>query len=74
MARGERPRKQRIEVWVTPEEKAAIEANAKRCRSRSSSSYLRELGQGFEPKSRFDQQFIRELMAIKADQGVWEVY
>ncbi|MEB3286885.1 MAG: conjugal transfer protein TraJ [Vampirovibrionales bacterium] len=69
MARGTRPRHKKIEVWTTPEEKEAIEANAKRCRSRSTSEYLRELGQGFEPKSRFDQEFIKEIMALKADQG-----
>jgi len=69
MTRGTRPRHTRIEVWVTPEEKAVIEANAKRCRNRSTSEYLRDLGQGFEPKSRFDQEFIKTIMSLKADQG-----
>lgn len=69
MARGTRPRSQRIEVWATPEEKAVIEENARKCRSRSASEYLRELGQGFEPRSRFDQEFLKELMALKADQA-----
>ncbi|MEB3286611.1 MAG: conjugal transfer protein TraJ [Vampirovibrionales bacterium] len=69
MTRGTRPRNMRIEVLVTPEEKSAIEANAKRCRTRSTSEYLRELGQGYEPKSRFDQEFIRTMMTLKADQG-----
>lgn len=69
MARGTRPRGHRIDVWVTAEEKKAIEYNAANCRSRSMSEYLRDLGQGFEPKSRFDQDAIKELMALKADQG-----
>lgn len=69
MSRGTRPRSQRIDVWVTPEEKKDIEANAANCRSRSISEYLRDLGRGFEPRSRFDQDAIKELITLKADQG-----
>lgn len=68
MARGTRPRQQRIEVWLSPEELALIDSNAK-ASGMSRSRFLRELGKGFQPKSYFDNQAIRELVKTRADQG-----
>jgi len=68
MSRGTRPRQNRLDVWVTSEEKQAIEANAARvCMSRS--EYLRALGLGYQPKGRFDIEAIERLVKIHGDQG-----
>ncbi len=68
MARGTRPRQQRIEVWLNPEELVQIDANAKAC-GLSRSKFLRELGRGYQPNSVYDHQAIRELVKTRADQG-----
>ncbi len=68
MARGARPRQQRIEVWLSPEELSQIDTNAKAC-GMSRSQFLRELGRGHQPQSVFDHQAIRELIKTRADQG-----
>lgn len=57
-----------IRVWVTPEEKAQIEANAKQT-GHSTSSYLRSLGLGYAPKSIIDNQQVMELAKINGDLG-----
>lgn len=57
-----------INVWVTPDEKAAIEAFAKQC-GRSTSGYLRMLGLGYEPKSIMDNARVEELAKINGDLG-----
>ena len=68
MARGTRPRKNRIEVWCDDDEFQRIRANAHGTRL-SNSEFLRNLGKGYEPKSAFDREAIRELAKLHADQG-----
>jgi hypothetical protein len=68
MARGTRPRGKRIEVWLTEQEYEAITANASRVKQ-AHSEFLRNLGIGFQPKSRLDQEAIQALMKLHADQG-----
>jgi hypothetical protein len=68
MARGTRPRKNRIEVWCDDDELARIRANAHDTRL-SNSEFLRNLGKGYEPKSSFDREAIKELAKLHADQG-----
>jgi len=67
-AQGNRPRGNRIDVWADETELAEINA---RCRALklSRSEYLRNLGLGYQPKSQFDQEAIRELVKLHADQG-----
>jgi hypothetical protein len=57
-----------INVWVTPDEKAQIEALAKQT-GRSTSAYLRLLGQGYVPKSIIDHGQVMELARINGDLG-----
>jgi hypothetical protein len=57
-----------IRVWVTPDEKAAIEDFARQC-GRSTSSYLRMLGLGYEPRSIVDNDRVEELAKINGDLG-----
>lgn len=68
MTRGTRPRGKRIDVWVSEEEYQAIVSHAKRLRL-SHSTYLRNLGLGYQPKSQFDQEAVREIVKLHADQG-----
>lgn len=68
MARGTRPRGKRIEVWVSEAEHQQILENSKGCKL-SGSAYLRLLGLGYEPKSQFDQDSIKQLVKLHADQG-----
>jgi hypothetical protein len=68
MARGTRPRRNRIEVWCDDDELAKIRANAHDTRL-SNSEFLRNLGKGYEPKSAFDKEAIRELARLHGDQG-----
>lgn len=63
-----RIRKKAIKVWVTEEEKEAIEANARSTRL-SNSSYLRNLGLGFEPASTLDHESVLKLLKVNADLG-----
>jgi hypothetical protein len=51
MARGTRPRKNRIEVWCDNEEFALIKAKAENT-GLSNSAYLRNLGKGHQPGAR----------------------
>ena len=55
-------------VWVTPDEKAAIEEFARQT-GRSTSSYLRMLGLGYEPRSIVDNDRVEELAKINGDLG-----
>lgn len=64
-----RDRKRPIKVYVSPSERNVLQSKASKCRARSIGDYLRQVGQGYEPKSRFDQEFLRELIAFKADQA-----
>lgn len=57
-----------IYVWVTPDEKAAIEANARQT-GHSTSAYLRFLGLDYAPKSITDNERVMELAKINGDLG-----
>ncbi len=57
-----------IRVHCLPEEKAKIEAQAKQCRL-SASTYLRNLGTGYQPKSTLDAQSMIELAKASGDLG-----
>lgn len=63
-----RDRNRPLRVVVSVGERAQIEAMAKECRM-SVSAYLRNVGLGFQPNSRFDREAIRNLIALHADQG-----
>jgi hypothetical protein len=62
--RGKRP----FKVWVTPAERAQIERLAE-ATGLSSSTYLRSLGLGYEPKSTLDARNILELLKLGGDLG-----
>ena len=57
-----------IVVRVTPDEKAQIESLARQT-GRSTSAYLRQLGQGYAPKSIVDNGKVMELARINGDLG-----
>jgi len=57
-----------INVWVTPGEKAQIDALARQT-GHSMSSLLRCLGMGHQPPSILDSKMILELAKINGDQG-----
>lgn len=57
-----------IRVWVTPDEKTQIAANAKQT-GNSTSGYLRALGLGYAPKSIVDNHQVMELAKINGDLG-----
>ena len=67
-AQGNRPRGHRIDVWADAEELAEINARCKALKL-SRSEYLRNLGLGYQPKGQFDQEAIRSLVKLHADQG-----
>lgn len=67
-AQGNRPRGNRIDVWADQEELAEITIRCQALKL-SRSEYLRNLGLGYEPKGQFDQEAIRELVRLHADQG-----
>ena len=67
-AQGTRPRAHRIDIWADDDEVAAINERAKALRL-SRSEYLRNLGLGYQPKGQFDQEAIRALVKLHADQG-----
>lgn len=64
-----RDRKRPIKVYVTPTERKTIEKNAKKSSKESVGAFLRDLGQGVEPKSKFDAEAIEILSKLNADQG-----
>ena len=57
-----------ISVRVTPEERERIAVLAKQC-SLPMSTYLRQLGLGYVPRSTVDQNAIREVAELGADLG-----
>lgn len=57
-----------IKVYCLPEERAEIEANAKRA-GISVAHYLREIGQGYQVKGVMDYQYVRELVRVNGDLG-----
>ena len=68
MGNQTRVRKKAIYVWVKADEKEQIEANAKACK-KSASSFLRELGMGYTPKSMVDHEAVSDLMQLNGDLG-----
>lgn len=67
-AQGQRPRANRIDVWATEAELIQISQNANALKL-SRSEYLRQLGLNYQPKGQFDQEAIRKLVSLHADQG-----
>jgi len=57
-----------IKVWVLPEEKALIEAQAQAC-ALSTSAYLRHVGIGMPVRGVMDHQAVIELAKINGDLG-----
>ena len=57
-----------IKVYCLPEERAEIEANAKRA-GVSVARYLRDVGQGYQIKGVMDYQHVRELVRVNGDLG-----
>lgn len=68
MGRQTRIRQQCIKVWVDEREKGQIEDNAKGC-NHSASSFLRNLGVGYTPKSMIDHKAVGDLMQLNGDLG-----
>lgn len=63
-----RERNRPLRVVVSAEERAVIEGAAEAV-GLSVSAYLRSVGLGYEPKSRFDQETVRALAKVAGDQG-----
>ncbi|MBL1377973.1 conjugal transfer transcriptional regulator TraJ [Zobellella iuensis] len=57
-----------IKVYCLPEERAAIEANARRA-GHSASTYLRLVGQGYQVRGVTDAEQVRELVRVNGDLG-----
>lgn len=57
-----------IYVWVTPEEKSQIEAQAQ-ATGHKTSAYLRNIGLGYQLKSVLDHKRVEELARINGDLG-----
>ncbi len=57
-----------IKVYCLPEERAEIEANAKRA-GVSAARYLRDVGQGYQIKGVMDYEYVRELVRVNGDLG-----
>ena len=57
-----------IKVYCLPEERAVIEENAKRA-GLSASTYLREVGQGYQIQGVTDAEQVRELVRVNGDLG-----
>jgi hypothetical protein len=55
-------------VWVTPQEKAAIEEMASTT-GNSTSGYLRKVGLGYEVRSTLDFGYAQDLVKVNADLG-----
>ena len=63
-----RPRGSRVSVWLTPEEKAGIEAQAKMA-GMSLSMYLRRVGLGYPINSVYDLDAVFDLVKVNGDLG-----
>lgn len=57
-----------IKVYCLPEERAVIEENARRA-GLSASTYLREVGQGYQIQGVTDAEQVRELVRVNGDLG-----
>ena len=57
-----------IKVYCLPEERAEIEANARRA-GISVARYLRDVGQGYQVKGVMDYEYVRELVRVNGDLG-----
>jgi hypothetical protein len=66
--RGTRPRGTRIEVWVTPEERAEITQRAERA-GLSLSAYLRAAGLEQRIRSVYDLGAVADLVRVNGDLG-----
>ncbi|KOF54470.1 CopG family transcriptional regulator [Achromobacter sp. DMS1] len=67
-ARGTRPRRERIEVWVTPDEKAELADRAAQG-GLSLSAYLRAAGMNHPIRSVLDLRAVAELGRVNGDLG-----
>jgi len=61
-------RKQHLRVPVSPAEKDAIEANAKKA-GISVARYLRDVGMGYQISGVMDYHYVRELVRVNGDLG-----
>ncbi|WP_323018030.1 plasmid mobilization protein [Castellaniella sp.] len=66
--RAGRPRRERIEVWATGEEKAAITESAEAV-GMTASAYLRALALNTPIRSKADYQAIADLVKVTGDLG-----
>jgi len=66
--RGGRPRRLRIEVWVTPEEKVAITQSAASAGMKES-AFLRALGLNMPVRSILDLDAVTDMVKVNADLG-----
>lgn len=57
-----------IKVYCLPEERSVIEENARRA-GLSASTYLREVGQGYQIQGVTDAEQVRELVRVNGDLG-----
>lgn len=57
-----------IKVWCLPQERAAIEANA-RAAGMSLSMFMRNVGMGYHVRGVIDQDMVLRLAKINGDQG-----
>src|SRR5690606_1847048 len=67
-ARGTRPRRERIEVWVTPDEKAELADRAAQG-GLSLSAYLRAAGMNHPIRSVADLDAVADLVRVNGDLG-----
>jgi hypothetical protein len=67
-ARGTRPRRARIEVWVDLNEKAQLSKNAAAA-GLSNAAFLRAVGLNTPIKARADLDAVRELVRVNGDLG-----
>lgn len=67
-SRGTRPRRERIEVWVTPDEKAELADRAAQG-GLSLSAYLRAAGMNHPIRSVLDLRAVAELGKVNGDLG-----
>ncbi|HBP4872681.1 plasmid mobilization protein [Burkholderia multivorans] len=67
-ARGTRPRRERVEVWVTPEEKAELAARAAKG-GLSQSAYMLAAGMNHPIRSVADLDAVADLVRINGDLG-----
>ena len=64
--RGSRPRNQRIDIWVTPEERAEI-ADRAAATGMSASGLARGAGLGWEPPAKINKEAMADLMRLNEE-------